>query len=1339
VPKELHEIKKFMTGTISSPSETDIPDDAASYSKNLDAIAEDGKLKGIADDTFLDAELNWVEGESNAGTIAATGQLGIINKEGEKALVYFEDGVYKVIKDMFGPTSSKMDVGIGLSPTTMANNNRELHIGTSGSAKWLGWVDNHQFHEHYHDISLEDAALRPPGALSPVDRAVQIGNATKKLYALRRGHTSLYRFGVATSEFDGEYAFDQTFTSLQAILPDKNDVDSLWVLDRTSVGIHSLYHVDFSEGHDAPAVFLVTLLNMPDDIRDMAQTNDNLWFSRYIPQTTPLTVSGVEVELIYRIATPTEAASGVTPTDVTWDFAHGVNNRGCFTKPVSHDIADTFANVSEYNVEVDRDGVTDNLAIFTQTSSIQIRVDYRTYRNQSALSPDYTITADTGYTIHNWELDTTNQVLIVSFWNGEDLLNTNAITKLKSYSYSMNGSSVTVTAKSTLSYNTTDGPGDIATFALNTHYRDIILPNHTTEFLNSYPDGDVFDVHGCIHTYASDGTITQGTAMSSRWTIVDGTWSPMLCWGARLALGSACPVYFAGNKYKYNTNSPSLNFEELEQNFVPTIVSRPGLYGTQNDYFWYYANNTLYIKKHSSNTSYDSIASSDIVSVGTLSPGYNTYELVVVFDTDEGQTIKIYPLEADSLGNETTYPISNGGASIIGGAVPYYAYTGVKQAPVLVHDDDGTYTITQYEIIPGTDTLRIYTLEDNLMPITDDGNYVGMRFYFEETPYYVKDFTDDPEQTNYPSALAVINNSFTKDDKLLDTNGYLYDTTYYNGIAPGTRIVLQGDDLSRFPTIAEDSLVIKGVNNRIDIETDILPGTDYTPTYKTGNEDDTTLKVYVLHTGGDFTWYEIQYTGGEWTIDSLYESPFTFEVSQTADDDCVFTANTRYYYAASLEYDGYQESPLITEIEGSDADAIQGATPYELELKITLSHIDTLNKRVTALNIYRAENSETTSGTPAGYYRLVRSLPLNIAWTIDDVDHTAEITIYDDGRSYSNYEARTGLPEALNITNIRWDVSAMLNNHHFIANATVEGLYQEQNLLIKSIAYKPNMFHYVYDVLALPATLTALVPFQGRLYGFDENNIYRIDPNGLYIEDVLEGIGCISNKSVVVTDYGMCFADNSNIYFHDGRTPRPIGTPVIGGSSEYAWNNIPCVYKESTVVKFDSNKNTFFVMLQFRNPPDIIKTIAWGYNLERQRWDMIEINDNASNELMSLLAINHADGGLIVAEPSFFRRLFHSSQFNRLWSWTSKKLTLGTDSQDKIFKRTRITGLTANALDSVGTSTGTPTTVHEDDTDNAKYSYSGPARRGKWIQYAIADESGEVDAIGTIFRRRGVK
>ena len=45
MPKELHEIKNLISGTITTPSEKDIPDDAASYSLNIDPVAEDGKLK----------------------------------------------------------------------------------------------------------------------------------------------------------------------------------------------------------------------------------------------------------------------------------------------------------------------------------------------------------------------------------------------------------------------------------------------------------------------------------------------------------------------------------------------------------------------------------------------------------------------------------------------------------------------------------------------------------------------------------------------------------------------------------------------------------------------------------------------------------------------------------------------------------------------------------------------------------------------------------------------------------------------------------------------------------------------------------------------------------------------------------------------------------------------------------------------------------------------------------------------------------------------------------------------------------------------------------------------
>lgn len=66
MPKELHEIQKFQSGTILTPSDKDIPEDSASYSLNLDSVTEDGKLKSIPTD------------EGKLGSTSATGYL-IIN------------------------------------------------------------------------------------------------------------------------------------------------------------------------------------------------------------------------------------------------------------------------------------------------------------------------------------------------------------------------------------------------------------------------------------------------------------------------------------------------------------------------------------------------------------------------------------------------------------------------------------------------------------------------------------------------------------------------------------------------------------------------------------------------------------------------------------------------------------------------------------------------------------------------------------------------------------------------------------------------------------------------------------------------------------------------------------------------------------------------------------------------------------------------------------------------------------------------------------------------------------------------------------------------------------
>ena len=49
--KQKFEITGFTNGVIGSVSETDIPKDAASFSKNIDAISEDGALRGVKEDT----------------------------------------------------------------------------------------------------------------------------------------------------------------------------------------------------------------------------------------------------------------------------------------------------------------------------------------------------------------------------------------------------------------------------------------------------------------------------------------------------------------------------------------------------------------------------------------------------------------------------------------------------------------------------------------------------------------------------------------------------------------------------------------------------------------------------------------------------------------------------------------------------------------------------------------------------------------------------------------------------------------------------------------------------------------------------------------------------------------------------------------------------------------------------------------------------------------------------------------------------------------------------------------------------------------------------------------
>ena len=66
--------------------------------------------------------------------------------------------------------------------------------------------------------------------------------------------------------------------------------------------------------------------------------------------------------------------------------------------------------------------------------------------------------------------------------------------------------------------------------------------------------------------------------------------------------------------------------------------------------------------------------------------------------------------------------------------------------------------------------------------------------------------------------------------------------------------------------------------------------------------------------------------------------------------------------------------------------------------------------------------------------------------------------------------------------------------------------------------------------------------------------MYRVDPNNMVLEDISEGIGCISQNTVVATDQGMFFCDKNNIYMHDGQRAKPIGEAILRNTG---YDNIP--------------------------------------------------------------------------------------------------------------------------------------------------------------------------------------
>jgi len=281
------------------------------------------------------------------------------------------------------------------------------------------------------------------------------------------------------------------------------------------------------------------------------------------------------------------------------------------------------------------------------------------------------------------------------------------------------------------------------------------------------------------------------------------------------------------------------------------------------------------------------------------------------------------------------------------------------------------------------------------------------------------------------------------------------------------------------------------------------------------------------------------------TVTAKLESEVDLSFSVNTDVGTLNSSDT-HFYATSFIYDGYQESPLSP---WEKENCLSSGSTESIDVTINL-YVTNLSKRVSHVNIYRSTSSGTTA-TPTGFFRLIKTVSLKYGWLNTDTSTTNPDwgnfytkTILDTGVSYASYESRTGISEALFNTIPKYGLSAKVNNFLYITDCSHIDIDDATNYLFKSRPFNFDQFNWAKDFLLLPSKATAMESFNGRLYVFSENETYVVNPDGMYIEDTIKGIGCRNQNGVVSSEIGMCFIDKNSIYLHNGQGINDIGAKI---------------------------------------------------------------------------------------------------------------------------------------------------------------------------------------------------
>jgi len=405
--------------------------------------------------------------------------------------------------------------------------------------------------------------------------------------------------------------------------------------------------------------------------------------------------------------------------------------------------------------------------------------------------------------------------------------------------------------------------------------------------------------------------------------------------------------------------------------------------------------------------------------------------------------------------------------------------------------------------------------------------------------------------------------------------------------------------------------------------------------------------------------------------------------------DGYFQNGIYYKWGLSFTYDGYQESP----IEENCAD-VCGAESNYYPITITAYRstvttgadpggnsdgIGTFNKRITAVNLYRADSSDGVAAN-TGLYRLVASIDINNTnWATSTNDKT--IIVNDYGTYYTinavptiypsnpvSYQENSGMPEVLTDSSLYYALSTAGNGYHFVTKATQSTLAgSETRNIYKSKYLRYDMFDYYSDFLPMPEAITAIHFYEGKLFAFSLNKAYRINPDGLYVEDVYEDVGAQGQRAVHSNEYGMFVGNSSNAWMYQGGGFIPIGNAIrrASNSNSKSWRTLNFIIDATPtlsdlIVTSDGRKGYVLFINERDSSGD--KIFAWAYHPSKKRWDAWSFAGYASSANAGVF--KGKDGEIYLSYGTATQTLMRNTGY-QLWEWYSQELTFGETRQNK--------------------------------------------------------------------------